>query len=135
MQWDNNQTELNDCFSISWIDLPDNQGISFSKKRNSTARAKIIGCYVFAVGKNEDYIIAKQHPSNDRFCKNPDLKVTNYFIIENVSLNNEENYTIYGPMDTNKFEIMRKELDIEDLEFSIQFPENPNEYGIMRDYL
>lgn len=135
MQWDYNEEELNEYFSVSWIDHPAKQGVSFSEERNSNIRSKVIGCYVFEVGKSEAYIIAKQHPSSDNFCRNPNQNITNYFIIENINLEHNGDYTVYGPMDSIKFEVLQKELEIEDLEFSISFPEDPEYYGKISEYM
>jgi hypothetical protein len=69
---------------------------------------------IFAAGFNYKYIIAKQHPYNDK-------KITNYFT---VPINNDLVYWIYtgvlGPLSFQQFNEKRKELKIgDDVKFTV----------------
>ena len=68
----------------------------------------VVNQTVFAVGYNEKYIIAKQHPDNNR-------KITNYFIVpveQHITRENLNN--ILGPLTYNQFMTKRHELIIPD---------------------
>jgi hypothetical protein len=113
-------------YKTIWIDLHANQSISKEIELNSGSYYQVIGEYVFSVGHNDDYIIAKQHPTNgfeNGFQVN--TKITNYFIIELKSskLNHEER--VFGPLDKNNFNELRKKLKIENIEFDLNYTENP----------
>ena len=79
----------------------------------------VINPTVFAVGYNEDFIIAKQHPR--KFPNPPDKSITNYFIIpikDKVRQSPDDNKI--GPLTESEFKEKRKELGIPDeVTFSI----------------
>ena len=60
-------------YELTWIDTGENVSISYSLG-DGTAIDRIKPT-VFAVGWDGRYLVAKQHPGNDR-------KVTNYYIID-----------------------------------------------------
>lgn len=77
----------------------------------------IIGRTVFAIGYNEDYIIAKQHPDNDK-------SIINYYIIPlkyNVNRVSSIDENKIGPLTSMQFDLKRKELKIDQVKFSIVF--------------
>ena len=123
MQWDYSESKLNKYFSIAWIDHCSHRAITFSTSPNPGGMV-LINCYVFAVGKNKDFIIVKQHPTENEFCNNPNLKITNYYIIENIRLLENKKYIVHGPLDLLGFEKMKSKLKIEDLEFTILYGES-----------
>ena len=60
---------------------------------------------VFSVGWNESYIVAKQHPRNNR-------TVTNYFILE-MALDSEladPHKSVTGPLSATEFDVKRGKL-------------------------
>lgn len=63
---------------------------------------------VFAVGFNDNYIIAKQHPSNNR-------AITNYYIVP-IYIDNPlfPEKGVVGPLTLEQFNEKRKELNIPD---------------------
>ncbi|HLX54181.1 MAG TPA: hypothetical protein VKR58_09575 [Aquella sp.] len=72
----------------------------------------VVNQTVFAVGYNEKYIIAKQHPDENR-------KITNYFIVpveQHITRENLKN--LMGPLTYDQFLAKRHELSIPD---SLQF--------------
>jgi hypothetical protein len=60
-------------YALTWIDLPNEVTLSYDMGRG--AWSTLIGAQVFAVGANEQYVIAKQHPNGMK-------DITNYFIVE-----------------------------------------------------
>ena len=90
-------------YELSWIDLPEeNQFI------NNKSGEGVISSHVYAVGFNNNFIIAKQYPKTKNFVHR---NKTNYFIIE-VRKGN-----IIGPINKNAFEKKRRELKIDDIKF------------------
>jgi hypothetical protein len=79
----------------------------------------VVGETVFAVGFNNHYIIVKQHPNIDFKV---DKTITNYYILPLKEKINWENINgLMGPLRFNEFNQKRKELNIEDLEFTINY--------------
>ncbi|HMF70097.1 MAG TPA: DUF3997 domain-containing protein [Flavitalea sp.] len=74
----------------------------------------VVPATVYAVGFNDEYIIAKQHP-----LQNPENKsVTNYFIVPiGKPPKSYEHHELWGPLTIAEFEAKRKELGI-NFEFS-----------------
>ena len=111
-------------YIVLWIDLPQNQFISEETELNSTSSMGLIEEYVFAVGHDNDYIIAKQHPTNgfeNGFEIN--TKITNYFIIDMNRKILKKGEKVFGPLSEIKFNKLRKELKIENIEFDLTYPE------------
>ena len=106
--------------------MPQNQTISEEIELNSGSSIGLIEEYVFAVGHNEDYIIAKQHPTSgfeNGFEIN--TKITTYFIIDMNRKTLKKGDKIIGPLKEIEFNKLRKELRIENIEFDMNYPENP----------
>ena len=60
-------------YALLWIDLPDEVQLSYDLGRGSWAT--LVGPRVFAVGANQEYVVAQQHPGGDK-------TIANFFIIE-----------------------------------------------------
>lgn len=109
--------KLNAGYFLSAFDVDEDMIISF---RYRDYDIEIIEATVFAVGQNDEFIIAKQHPKLSTIEMNK--KVINYFIIplkKKISQSPEKN--IYGPLTLEEFKQKRKELNIEHLDFTIVF--------------
>jgi hypothetical protein len=109
-------------YIVVWIDLPRNQGIAEEIEENSGSSIGLVPEYVFAVGHNENYIIAKQHPTSgfdNGFTI--DMTITNYFIVDMKAQKNK----VIGPMTKSKFDSTRIDLKIQNIEFDMIFKENP----------
>lgn len=69
-------------YNVMWIDVAENQMLTEELEKSSGALI-IIEAYVFAIGHNKDFIIAKQHPTagfeNDYKIN---TNITNYFIVD-----------------------------------------------------
>jgi hypothetical protein len=84
----------------------------------------VVPAYVFAVGHNNDYIIAKQHPiPGDDHEGEPDVNVTNYYVID-VHRKHSPN-AILGPYSLAQFDSVRAEFNITSLQFDKVYPDNP----------
>jgi hypothetical protein len=59
-------------YGLVWVDLPSE--VSLSYDMGSGSWATIVEPCVFAVGANQEYIVAKQHPGGNK-------SITNYFIV------------------------------------------------------
>ena len=113
--FDNGSRTIVGDYKLAWIDTPENQFISFSNKT-------IVDGYVFAVGHDDNFIIAKQHP-NAGFDGNYEINtlVTNYFIIKIVS--NEPK--VIGPLNQSEFKSLVKRFKISQIDFDINDVEKP----------
>ena len=109
--------KLNGGYYLSAIDVNNDMNLGY---QDGDYGVGVVGATIFAVGQNKDFIIVKQHPR--AFPNEPDKTVINYFIIplkNKVSQSPEKN--IFGPLTNIQFEQKRKELNIEDLDFTIVF--------------
>ena len=88
---------------------------------HSSSSSTIIEPYVFAVGHNEHYIIAKQHPTNGF---NGGYKIqadtTNYYIIDIY----KDRDKVFRPLTLKQFDNLRFKLNIDNLEFNQTYPDN-----------
>ncbi len=79
----------------------------------------IISDYVFAIGSNENIIIAKQHPSRFQSYWNIDTAKTLYYVIDlKDSIDN-----VYGTSYEYEFENKVLDLNGEMIEFDLLYPE------------
>lgn len=80
--------------------------------------------YVFSIGHNENFIVAKQHPLCEGYLDSncmPDQSVTNYFII------NVQTKDKYGPFDERSFIEKKNKLNISEIKFKYNYPEIPHD--------
>lgn len=107
-------------YYVGWNDLVANRAIVEKPEKDSPYSSGVISDYVFAVGHNSDFIIAKQHPYLN------DLTVTKYFIIDLKKRKSGNNNSVIGPLKKEEFDKKRIELNISELKFDQNYPENPN---------
>lgn len=82
-------------YILLWIDLPENQMVCKEDKLHSSNSSTLIEPYIFAVGHNEDYLIAKQHPTTGfEGGYQIHTDTTNYYIIDVY----KEKDKIFGPL-------------------------------------
>jgi len=120
--FDSGTKQITGKYIVVWIDLPRNQVIAEEIEGHSGGSIGIIPEYVFAVGHNENYIIAKQHPTSgfeNGFII--DTTITNYYIVDMKAQKNK----VIGPMTKSKFDSSRTDLKIQNIEFDMNFKENP----------
>ncbi|GEO09510.1 DUF3997 domain-containing protein [Segetibacter aerophilus] len=100
-------------YQIGWIDVSESRAI-YNQER-------LITPYVFAVGHNSRFIIAKQHPSTD-FPKNSiDKSITNYFAIDMSKNPYPGQDGIYGPMPKAEFDNFCNRENINNIEFDMTY--------------
>jgi hypothetical protein len=104
-------------YEIGWNDLESNRSISKPNRECGEGCYDIIvDSYVYSVGHNERFIIAKQHP-------NLDTTQTKYFLID-VEKNHENvKKGVYGPMEKEEFEELTLRMKAKDIKFNLNFPE------------
>jgi len=87
--------------------------------------SEIIPAYVYAVGNNKRFIVAKQHPLINRLKGKVDIKTTNYFIIDLTKENYYRQEGVLGPLKKVQFDSVCKTLNIGSIEFEMTYPDNP----------
>jgi hypothetical protein len=94
--------------------------LSYHDSSDGAIYGGIIEPTVFAIGFNENYIIAKQHPRT--FPNPPDKNITNFYILPiKKGFNWRTKNGLLGPLTSNQFSQKRKELNISDsLNFTIE---------------
>ncbi len=105
------------------IDAEEQLALSYAIGGDGSDINYIITQTVFAVGCDSNYLIAKQHPSKsgNPFVENK--SITNYYIVH---LNKEydafkSTVGLIGPLTKDEFYKKRKELNIEDIKFTIVY--------------
>lgn len=78
-------------YALIWIDDPNE--ISLDLQTSPDGWPPLVDKRVFAVGSDQRYIVAKQHPSGDRFT-------TNFFVIDK---SKDEFHCVQGPMTESDF--------------------------------
>ena len=111
------EEELVADYSLRAIDVKSGMSVYYMDEEYLIG---IVQSTVFAVGHNDEFIIAKQHPED---FPEIDKSITNYFIIplkDKVGRSAEKN--VIGPMSKENFERKRVELNIpESLTFTRVF--------------
>jgi hypothetical protein len=81
--FDSGSDRITGKYIVLWIDLLESQGISEEIELNSSSSIGLVSEYVYSVGHNDEFIIAKQHPTSG-FDKGYeiDTSITNYFVVD-----------------------------------------------------
>lgn len=104
-------------YEIGWNDLVRNRSITKLSESCSGCSDVIVGGYVYAVGHNQNYIIAKQHLSAH--------DTTTYYYIIDISNKEKFHKVLDGSSDKTIFDSIRNGLRISNITFDKQYPENP----------
>lgn len=98
--------------------MPSNRFIGKSIKGCNGCYETIVEGYVYAVGHNDSFIIAKQHSGNDT--------ATYYYIID-IKRNEKPGLRkgVYESLDKQAFDSLRNRLRISDIPFDMNYPEDP----------
>ena len=104
-------------YEVGWNDLESNRSITKLIKDCDGCSEGIIASYVYAVGHNQNYIIAKQ-------LENSQTK-TSYYIIDIKKNQANSQKGIFGPLNETEFEKTKKDLKIESLKFDLNFNQKP----------
>lgn len=111
--------KLIDAYYLIAIDESEQMSISSSVNEDNSAFVGVIDQTVFAVGYNENFIIAKQYPR--QLFQQPDRSITNYYIIDLGKVLGAKG-KVYGPMTKVEFQNKRNSLNLpETLTFNIVF--------------
>jgi hypothetical protein len=106
-------------YDVGWNDLESNRSIARPANGCSGCYDIIVDGYVYAVGHNENFIIAKQHP-------NLDTGVTHYYIVDIATNLIDNTKGVKGPMDKDNFDKLSRQLNISHLSFDLNFDESPD---------
>ena len=111
-------------YIVLWIDLQENQTISEQFEINSNSSTQIISEYVFAVGHNDDFIIAKQHPTlGFEGGFEIDTTITIYYVVDMNRKILLKGNKYFGPLTRVEFDSLRLDLNITNIEFDMNYPE------------
>jgi hypothetical protein len=108
-------------YEVGWNDLVANRSICLRDSINPSSSIPLTQGYVYAVGNNSDFIIAKQHSNLN------DISRTEYIIIDLKTKAYQNIPKVFGPMTESEFQKKMFELNISELEFDKLYPENPYE--------
>lgn len=112
--FDSDSDVITGDYKTSWIDIPQTRTIS--KGRD------LVPAYVSEIGYNSKYIIAKQHPIIEGTIVTVLTDTTNYYIIE-ITSSSTQDKQVYGPLNQTSFDSLRIKLNIEDIKFTMHYPE------------
>lgn len=113
-------------YKVLWIDLREQQFICEVSAEHASSCFVLVPEYVFAAGHDDNFIIAKQHPTSGfETGFKVDLSVTNYYIIDMNRKTKTGGKKAIGPLTKLQFDRMRKDLKIEAIEFDMTYPEAP----------
>ncbi|WP_296621572.1 DUF3997 domain-containing protein [Marivirga sp.] len=116
--FDSGSDTITDNYILSWIDLQESQVIRKTSKECPTGCEAMTPPYIFSVGFNDEFIVAKQHPTAGfEEGYKIDSSITNFFIIK---LSNDE---VIGPLNKLQFDSTKSHLSIEDINFTMNYPE------------
>jgi hypothetical protein len=110
--------KLNDNYYLSAMDIKEEMEIDY--KNEDDYMFSVVTPTVFAVGKNRDFIIVKQHPRDTlgRIHKN----IINYFIISlKDSVIDSKEGSVIGPLTLEEFNQKEKEFGLQNMKFKIVF--------------
>jgi hypothetical protein len=108
------EEQIQDYYYLIAVDDEKYMDISYN---NGGGTFSVIPSTVFAVGYNENFIIAKQHPCY--FAEPIDKTITHYYIIP---IKNNPNNNAIGPLTLEQFYEKRKELNVPDsVKFTKEF--------------
>jgi len=98
-------------------DTGEQLGLSYCDPKDSNGCFGITEGTVYSAGHNENYIVAKQHPNDNR-------QIINYFILPIKSKRNiNGNFGLIGPLNLVEFEIKRRQLNITSIKFDVVYKE------------
>lgn len=92
-------------------DVVEDIDLCYYEPKDNQNYGSITGSTIFAIGFNNKYIIAKQHPRT--FPNPPDTTQTNYYILPiKSSMDWRSKNGLMGPLTLEQFNEKRKELNI-----------------------
>ncbi len=113
--FDRDSDKIIDNYELAWIDTEESRSIY--------RKEELVDAYVFAVGHNSKFIVAKQHPNPGYTGINQ--SVTNYFIIKISDNEYNDRNDIFGPLNINQFDSLKTTLGVGKIEFDLVYPDKP----------
>lgn len=106
-------------YEVGWSDGVGNRSISKPIKACSGCYEVLVGGYVYAIGHNDSFIIAKQHSGSDT--------LTTYYYVIDIKKNEKHGGRIgvYESLNKSEFDILRNRLGISHIPFDMNYPETP----------
>lgn len=112
---------INQEYFVGWIDDPSYRSINKGHS-DSNIFSIIVEPYIFSVGHNDDFIIAKQFGGQGVRGLTVDTTKTAFYIID-ISENHPREI-VYGPLSETEFDNLRIRFGIEKITFNKTFPLN-----------
>jgi len=120
--FDSGADRITGNYHLLWIDLQENQGISEELEGADGSYIGLVPEYVFEVGHDDNFIIAKQHPTSGfQSGYQINTEITNYYLV-NMRIKSDK---VTGPLTLSEFPGLRKQLGISDIKFDMKYPERP----------
>lgn len=124
---DSNANRIIGNYEVIWIDVQEQQFICKRDIEYPTDCLLVVPEYVFAVGHNNDFIIAKQHPTKGfKGGFEIDTTITNYYIVDIQKREVIKKNEVIGPLSKNEFDKKRAELHISEIRFNQVYPHTPD---------
>lgn len=116
-------------YEVGWNDLVRNRSIRKPIRDCSGCPEVVVGGYVYAVGHNDSFIIAKQHSGIDTtmtYYYIIDIERHNRYVID-IERHNKYggNKGVYESLNKLAFDSLRKQLKISNIQFDLNYPKNP----------
>jgi hypothetical protein len=111
-------------YYTGWIDVSSSRYIG--KRDKNDTELEIVPAYIFAVGHNMRFIVAKQHPLQGKFPNEKvDTRQTNYYVIDLKLEPGQHEKGLYGPMDKGQFDKLCLELNVSTIAYDLVYKEQP----------
>jgi hypothetical protein len=100
--------KLTGKYHLSAVDIPEQMSVCYALGEEGSCVGRIDET-VFSVGWNERFIVAKQHPSNDK-------SVTNYFILDMTKDGElvDPGVSVTGPLSESEFKKQSQSMTLPD---------------------
>lgn len=92
-------------YELLWIDISEQISLTYDLGRDGGSIG-LVDWTVFAVGSNDRYIVAKQHPQGNK-------AVTNYFIVDKrEALPTDPVRAVLGPLTATEFSVQARSIQL-----------------------
>ena len=111
-------------YHTGWIDVQSSRNIS--KRDNDGIELEVIRGYIFQVGHNDRFIVAKQHPiEGESPNQHVNVKETTYYVIDLKLEPGQGDKGLYGPLDASQLVTLSNQLGIGKIPYDLNYPDNP----------
>ena len=124
--WTDSQEEFSliNGYKVSWYDLESNRNLNrvVNGINDEKYIQPLITDYIFEIGYDSTFIIAKTHPKFD-------TTIVEYYVVNTLYKTDLKNLKeLYGPMNKVSYESLLNTLEIDSLNNSIYFNEIPRDF-------